>query len=405
MTLAQSAGIDAFALNIGSDSWTLNRVQLAYSAAQTIGFKCFISFDMTIINSASQIITTVSSVSGLPAQYKYNGRVFVSTFGGAGVNMGYSSDVAAWNYINSSLVSQNIDIFFVPNFEVWVGTMFETYPSINGAFSWAAWPDPMSVASELTTIDDDYYMEYCNDDNKVYLAPVSPWFYTHLSYKNYLYHCDSLWYDRWQQLIFDIRPPMIEIITWNDWGESSYIGPIDPDSADLPSGSPAYVDGFPHISWLNTLPYFISYYKTGVAPTVNQDVVVYWYRPFLKASVASNDPYGPPSVLFQNTSVSPYTPAQTVADYVFVLTILVSPGTVQVTSGSSTVSQSVPAGANLFSTALNTGYQTITLLRNSNQVCSSLGAVSVGTSPVAYNYNAYVSGCQSSSKRKIQITQ
>jgi glucan endo-1,3-alpha-glucosidase len=283
--------------------------------------------------------------------------------------------------------------------------MFETYPSINGAFSWAAWPDPMSSASELTSIDDEYYMEYCNDDNKVYLAPVSPWFYTHLSYKNYLYHCDSLWYDRWQQLIFDIQPPMIEIITWNDWGESSYIGTIDPDSADLPSGSPAYVDGFPHTSWLSTLPYFLSYYKTGVAPTVNQDVVVYWYRPFLKASVASKDPYGSPSVLFQNTSVSPYTPAETVADSVFVLTILMSPGTVQVTSGSITVSQSVPAGDNLFSTALYTGYQTITLLRNSNQICSSLGEVSVGTSPVAYNYNAYVSGCQSSSKRKIQITQ
>jgi len=47
--LAHDHGIDAFALNIGTDSWQSNQVDSAYQAAQDSGtdFKLFISFDMT----------------------------------------------------------------------------------------------------------------------------------------------------------------------------------------------------------------------------------------------------------------------------------------------------------------------------------------------------------------------
>ena len=36
---------------------------------------------------------------------------------------------------------------------------------------------------------------------------------------------DSLWYDRWQQ-IWTVQPEFVEIISWNDYGESHYIGPL-----------------------------------------------------------------------------------------------------------------------------------------------------------------------------------
>ena len=49
INLAHSNGIDAFALNIGTDSWQPGQVDNAYQAAQNSGtdFKLFISFDMT----------------------------------------------------------------------------------------------------------------------------------------------------------------------------------------------------------------------------------------------------------------------------------------------------------------------------------------------------------------------
>ena len=39
---------------------------------------------------------------------------------------------------------------------------------------------------------------------------------------------DTLWKYRWEQAIEDVKPDIVEIITWNDYGESHYIGDINP---------------------------------------------------------------------------------------------------------------------------------------------------------------------------------
>lgn len=60
-----------------------------------------------------------------------------------------------------------------------------------------------------------------------YMMPVSPWFYTNLpGYgKNWLWAGDELWFDRWQE-VWSFQPEWVEIISWNDFGESHYIGPL-----------------------------------------------------------------------------------------------------------------------------------------------------------------------------------
>ncbi len=47
ISAAQAAGIDGFALNMGSDYWQPARVADAYTAANAAGFKVFLSLDMT----------------------------------------------------------------------------------------------------------------------------------------------------------------------------------------------------------------------------------------------------------------------------------------------------------------------------------------------------------------------
>lgn len=56
-----------------------------------------------------------------------------------------------------------------------------------------------------------------------YMMPVSPWFYTNLPewHKNWLWRGDDLWYDRWEEVLF-WQPNLVEIISWNDYGESHY---------------------------------------------------------------------------------------------------------------------------------------------------------------------------------------
>ena len=98
--------------------------------------------------------------------------------------------------------------------------------------------------------------------------------------KNWIWRGDSLWFDRWQEVLF-IQPKFVEIITWNDWGESHYVGPLDPTQYDtvFPQGNATYnyVEDFPHDGWRDLLPVFIDLYKKGTS-LVNEELLVAWSR-------------------------------------------------------------------------------------------------------------------------------
>lgn len=76
-----------------------------------------------------------------------------------------------------------------------------------------------------TTVDESY-REFLK--GKTYMMGISPWFYTNMPgfRKNWLWRGDDLWFDRWQQLLSmkrENQPEYVQIITWNDWGESHYM--------------------------------------------------------------------------------------------------------------------------------------------------------------------------------------
>ena len=59
MQAAKTVGIDGFALNVGSDTWTWARVTTAYAAANVVGFKLFISFDIYFISVLFNFVSSV----------------------------------------------------------------------------------------------------------------------------------------------------------------------------------------------------------------------------------------------------------------------------------------------------------------------------------------------------------
>ena len=83
--------------------------------------------------------------------------------------------------------------------------------------------------------------------------------------------------------VLDVLPPFVEIVTWNDYGESHYVGPIY--EAGIPPGADVYVDNRPHTAWLETLPYQIAAYKNAYDSSnpasevaAGDDKIVAWYR-------------------------------------------------------------------------------------------------------------------------------
>ncbi|KAH8899905.1 glycoside hydrolase [Thozetella sp. PMI_491] len=265
---AKRVGIDGFALNIGpSDSWTATQLHQAYQAAeQAGGFVLFISFDMAAGNwSVQQVVDLVNTYKNSGAQMKVDGKPFVSTFEGPG----WADN---WNAVRG----QTGGIFLVPDWSslgaYGVGGKLGL---IDGAFSWGAWPQ--AGQQKMNTGEDTAYKSALQ--GKKYMMGVSPHFYTNLPQwnKNWYSSSESLWYDRWQQ-VMEIMPDFVEIITWNDYGESSYI--CDTEARQIVQGAEKYVNGFPHGGFRAILPYFIAAYKAGNpnVPLPHDDLAVAWYR-------------------------------------------------------------------------------------------------------------------------------
>lgn len=96
--------------------------------------------------------------------------------------------------------------------------------------------------------------------------------------------------------ILDLQPDFVEVLTWNDAGESHYVGDW---YADQVAGSTIanYAGGFDHKGWLQVITPFIKAYKQGatslsaIKPPGSSPVGALWYRTLLtSASCASSLP-------------------------------------------------------------------------------------------------------------------
>lgn len=124
------------------------------------------------------------------------------------------------------------------------------------------------------------------------MAAVSPWFYTHYSFKNWFYGGDGwLLATRFEQLLAHrAQVDIIQVISWNDYGESHYVGPIE----GAQPNSQAWVDGFDHTAWLDMVKVYATAFKTGTFPTLAKDQVFMWSRPHPASALILSDALGKP---------------------------------------------------------------------------------------------------------------
>lgn len=128
MQRAKACGIDAFALNIGTDSFTDQQLQYAYTSAENNGMKVFISFDFNFwaTGDATAVGQKIAQYANFPAQFLVDGKVFVSSFVGDGL------DVAAMRN------AAGVPVYFAPNFHPSIGADMST---LDGALNWMGWPN------------------------------------------------------------------------------------------------------------------------------------------------------------------------------------------------------------------------------------------------------------------------
>lgn len=89
--------------------------------------------------------------------------------------------------------------------------------------------------------------------------------------------------------VLKLQPDFVEVITWNDAGESHYVGNFwDEQIAGSDIG--AYTKGYDHKGWLQVLTPFIKAYKGGakglpdISPPSDKPVGSLWYRTLLTSA-------------------------------------------------------------------------------------------------------------------------
>lgn len=376
---AVAAGIDGFAMNIAvQDSYTDTVLALAFSVAKNYDFTLFLSFDYASGGAwaASDVITKINTYKSQSAYATYNGEPIVSTFEG-------TANANDWTTIKAS-----VSCFFMPDWTS-LGPTGVDYSLVDGIFSWDAWPDG---PNDISTSSDKAWMSAAG--SKPYMMPASPWFYTNLpAYsKNWLWRGDDMWYQRWQQII-DVQPQFVEILTWNDYGESHYIGPIY--DAGIPTGASTYVDGFSHEAWRTHLPNYIKAYKAGSSSTLSSagsDTIAYWYR-INPADSGSADGTTGNDPAYQTT----YSPGDVSMDKVFVTVDLSAAAdvSIQIGSGNSATTTSCnSSGINHVSVPFDgqTGDVKISIIRSGSTVTSVTGGTAITTDCTDgnVNWNAFV---------------
>lgn len=393
MQIAKDLGIDAFALNIGTDDFTDTQLGYAYDSAANNDMKVFISFDFNWFSptdDATKVGEIIANYSSHSAQLKVDGKVFASSFSGDGLDVSAVKGAAG------------TDVYFAPNFSP---DKTSDVDVVDGALNWMGWDSngdnkaPIPGHNVTVVQGDIHYNTWLG--TKSYIAPVSPWFSTHygieVSYsKNFVFPSDLLWQDRWDQVL-EKQPQFVEIITWNDYGESHYIGPLSSKHYD--DGASKWVNDMPHDGFRDVAKPYIAAYKAGASSPddyVTEDKIVYWYRPHLSTAEcdstdntiggdSSNNASG-------NYFIGKPNGYEELADSVFVVTMLTADGSLTVTSGDNTQTFEAKAGVNSFEVDMGVGQQKFSLTRDTKTVLSGTSLKEIQDECICgiYNFNAYV---------------
>ena len=372
---AQAAGIDGFALNVGG--WLNQNYYIIYSAQMfeaaarlNTGFKLMFSADMCCGNAMADVEDMVRRFANdarySQVYFKYNGEFVLTTFSGdamgtafwsqvksdlaGGSNPSTTTEPAALAEVAGAPSNAPVHVFLVPAF-FWGGEIPTTAavqqgfnqwsPVIDGSFYWGIAGVPGSGGSLDPVTSSESYASVVHGGGKLYMAPVCLQFWGANADRYFEYSGAAGMRKMWMDAINVTHPDWVEIITWNDFTEGSYVSPIDDpnkyqfanflDTTGVPSTTLGYFHS--HNGATALLPYFINWYKTGVQPTISNDAIYWFYR---TQSQSSNP--GVPTV----SAATNYGP---VADVVYVTVNLTAPGVLKVTSGSRVSTFNLPAGS------------------------------------------------------------
>jgi hypothetical protein len=392
---AKELGIDGFALNAFSGPQAKSFLSGFIRAAEEIGaedFKFFLSADMSLGFTSQDIVDTLKAFGDDPHYLKIDGKPLLSTFWGEQLGDQWWQD-----NVLRPLRESGISVMFVPAFSLgnpnvdppndrnWK-MLIQHYTSIDGLFNFGIPKSPPfrlndeNIGHHWWSLLDgqESLARSLSQAGKLYIASYTPtyWAVCHPARQYTETQGGRGMENVWSSIIDKQHPRMVEIVTWNDYSESTFVQPTR-----IPLTKTAGIPSLPHLGYYELLKYYVSWYKSKIKPTIIKDGLFFFHRIHPNNSVASDKTSG--------CSLGA-TPANqkwgNVQDRIYVTTALTASAELVVKTGASVHRLPLSAGLHTVDVPFEAGRPTYELWRAGDKILSLTGDQIVET-PDIYNFN------------------
>ncbi len=373
---AQGHGIDGFALNCGG--WSLHephykaRTTLLYEAAKQLGtgFQLLISADYATGLTLAETKDMIVCFRDHPNQFRWDGKPVLSTFCGEGADNVQGQAII--DFLNREFPDGKggRTVVFVPYYyprpniteiptQTHANQVFNTFPGLDGFFYFGAAGYGPELAQANALLADTWV-----GAGKIFMASVTP-FYRGFggNYRVYETRGFAAMAQEWEAAIAH-RATWVEIVTWNDWGEASYICPFGaPQQTDL--WGDHWGKQLSHTGFLDAMRYYSDWYHRGTPPPIARDQLHYAYRLHPKSV--------PGRVKPGEAALGMPSRAEALVDNIFVMCLLTSPAQLTIHSGDKAQTFDLPAGVQHLEMPFALGPQRFVLERHGKAVLDKTG--------------------------------
>jgi Glycosyl hydrolase family 71 len=346
---AIARGVTGFTFDIMSTSQVTNsnsplNLMLAAAGAVDSRFKIIAMPDLTALgtNSAA-VIQIVEAIAKSPAAYRLSdGRLVISAFDA-------SLDTAGWwASVLSQLTTKGIKTAFVPTFLNWTlsAELFAPF-----SYGFADWGGATSAVSD--EMEGDSVLVHKEFD-KIFMMPADP---QQFRPKNYLFWeagNSAAFRAAWSASITG-DADWVQLVTWNDFSESSQIEPATDTTLNRTIGTGFY----------NLTGYYAAWFVTGHQPQITHDVLYWFYR------------REPASGKQTAQAQADHIYSGTVENSIELVAFLTAPGTIKVSFGGHTYTHNAAAGMVSFKVPTGAGTPNFTLTRSGAEVFSFNGGIEI----------------------------
>lgn len=254
---AVAIGLDGFCFDMLTDTkhgfWETLLTLLDCAEEVDPDFKIMLMPDMTAVfkKRAEELVPIVLEVAHHPSILRdTEGRVVIAPFNA------HAQPPEYWRKMRADFSAHSVETMFFPLFQAWWDYLEDYAPISDGISDWGC-----ATVEETQIPPRSEAPTTVHAKGKLWMAPVRPQDFRPRAYMCFESTNSELFRSMWQVAI-EKDADWVQLITWNDYSESTEI---------RPSTRTGYA--FYYLS-----AFYTQWFKTGNVPEIKRDALFYFYR-------------------------------------------------------------------------------------------------------------------------------